>query len=296
MAIRNISDNDQPTYDLREIKRKAFQGIEQLRADVLNIDHRYQRPVGRRYVSRIAREFDARLFGIVTVSQRADGSYWILDGQHRVEALKKMGKGATMIPCEVLSGLTYQQEAHIFDKRNTNVKGMTAQDKFRGGLEANDDLYVRIAVTVSDAGFSVNVENSELTEGRIPGVGSLLSIEKEYRDGMLAETLGLIRATWGTEIGPRGTMISGVAMFISFYRDVWDRRRFITQLQKHTMEHIQRDARQIKDATGASPQQTVCAALVRRYNERLRQENKLPSLEEMRAINLMKRQEADRGN
>src|SRR5690554_1338293 len=125
MAIRNINDNDQPTYDLREIlrkKRDSVQGLEQIRVDQFNIDHSYQRPISPTMVNRIVKAFDSRLFGIVTASRRADGSYWVLDGQHRIAALIKMGKGNISVPCEVLTGLSMEDEARVFHLRNANKK------------------------------------------------------------------------------------------------------------------------------------------------------------------------------
>lgn len=288
--------DDKPPVNLREIRKpdnRQSLSFRKIRAGNLLVDRRYQRPVSQAMVNRIAKAFDPNLFGVITVSERDNGDMFILDGQHRVAAVIKIGGENTLLPCEVLTGKSYQDEAEIFHKRNADKKAMTAQDKFRGKLESGIDRAPEIFEIVVANGFMINLDDSELKGGKIPGVGSLIHVDTNYRGGHLNDVLELVRDTWGNDIGPRGSMISGLAMFLSFYRDVWDRKRFVSQLAKVTMERLHHDAADHKRATGISPDRSMCAVLVRRYNERILERNRLPSLEEMRAINMIK--EAQRG-
>ncbi len=103
MAMRNINDQ-RPNYDLQAVlnsgvqKQTPSQSFRKIKADDLNVDRGYQRAAGTSYINKIAREFDPALFGIITVAERDDGSYWILNGQHRVEAMRKMGNGHGTYP------------------------------------------------------------------------------------------------------------------------------------------------------------------------------------------------------
>lgn len=62
-------------------------------------------------VETIAKKFDLRLFGFLTVSKQSDTEFIVIDGMERWEALLRLG--ASGAPCFVLSGLTEKREAEI---------------------------------------------------------------------------------------------------------------------------------------------------------------------------------------
>lgn len=294
-------------YDLREILRKkhvdahlndprviaagevrAGQSFRKIKADDLGIDHRYQRPLSEASVNRIAKQFDPKLFGVVTVSERGDGTFWIVDGQHRVAAIRKMGNGQTEIPCEVLTSLSYEEEANVFHKRNAWKKTMTPQDKFRGALQSGDETAHRINETVSASGYAVNLETSELHGGKIPAIAALQYVDKQYREGHLLLTIGLIRDIWGTDTGPRGTLITGVAYFLSLYRDIASRRRFIERMSTQTMDHLYSEAKEYRSKTKVERDVAMCSVLVGYYNFKMHKENQLLDPITMAAVVKMK--------
>ena len=80
-----------------------------LSTGVLFSGQQYQRPVLERVVDRLVREWDPRLLTPLVVSFR-DGRYNLVDGQHRVCAMRKKnnGKDVTVL-CRVYRGMTYEQ-------------------------------------------------------------------------------------------------------------------------------------------------------------------------------------------
>lgn len=71
----------------------------------------YQRPVNSKEVERLIREWDDRLLDPIVVSFR-EGKYNVVDGQHRIAAMRLMNGGSgVMVNCKIYSGLTYEQEA-----------------------------------------------------------------------------------------------------------------------------------------------------------------------------------------
>lgn len=96
----------------------------------------YQRPVSSAHVAKIVREFDERLLGLPVLSVRDNGDCYVVDGQHRIEALRKLG--VTDVECQVLREADSQAEAHLFVKVNTTKKGLNGVDKFFGLLEAKN--------------------------------------------------------------------------------------------------------------------------------------------------------------
>lgn len=291
--LKNRSQNapSDPRVIAQKPSTTEAASLRQVPVGELQVDHTYQRPVSPTHVNRIAKGFDHSLFGIVTVSEREDGSLYILDGQHRAAALVKLGRGEMRIPCEVLTGLSLQEEAEIFHLRNSNKKTMSPQEKFRGALLSGDERAMEIERIVRNSGYEVNLDDSELRGGKIPAIAALRHVDKQYRDGHLAITLELIRDTWGTEVGPRGNLISGLAYFLFLYRDQVNRKRFINQLSQVNLDQLYREAKQHRLATGMQSIICVGSVLLRRYNYRLSEPNKMPPLEVMRAMNAMKEAE-----
>lgn len=284
MAVRN----QEPDTRLVEITRNDRPDLEYIRAGDLKVDHDGYQRKAKVLVGKIARNFNSRIFGVITVSRRANGQCYIIDGQHRVAAVVRMGNGATPVPCIVHEGLSYQDEALMFHLMNTQTQAMTPQDKMRGALESGDPIALDIREIVERVGFQLGLDDSALTGGRIPGIGALTKAHQQYKDGHLYESLRLIADTWGTSHGPRGTMIEGVSIFISFYREVWDRKRFITRLSICDPEMIVKKASETHRLLGVSTGEGVLYGLVDAYNNRTAKPNRIPRVEEIRAINKLK--------
>ena len=100
--------------------------------DELNLDH-YQRRTRYGKVKSIIKDFNPFLLGVILVSYR-DGKYNVVDGGHRVAALRQMG--AKTVMCQMVYGLTYEQEASLFLDFNCNRTGLTPNEKFAGAVEA----------------------------------------------------------------------------------------------------------------------------------------------------------------
>lgn len=96
----------------------------------------YQRALSSTHISKIVRDFDERLLGLPVVSIRDNGSVYVIDGQHRIAALEKLG--IAQVDCQVLRETTTQAEAEMFVKVNTTKKGLNGVDKFFALLEANN--------------------------------------------------------------------------------------------------------------------------------------------------------------
>ena len=69
----------------------------------------YQREVKPSKVNKMVKNFVPDIMGVGLVSFRG-GKFWGIDAQHRIETLKKLGY--TEILCQVLTGLTYEQECY----------------------------------------------------------------------------------------------------------------------------------------------------------------------------------------
>lgn len=89
----------------------------------------YQREIKPSKINKIVKNFVPDIMGVGLVSFRG-GEFWGIDAQHRIEALKKLGY--TEILCQVLTGLTYEQECYRFVLLNTGRTQLTANQVFHG--------------------------------------------------------------------------------------------------------------------------------------------------------------------
>ncbi len=126
-------------------------GIETLDVAALKVDPTYQRKVTTN-LKALVDAFDERKLGLIHVSRRADETLWIIDGQHRWEACRALGRKT--MRCEVYEGATVEDEAAIFDGLN-NTKSVDPFYKFRARVRAGAEAEVAIEQLFASRGQSI---------------------------------------------------------------------------------------------------------------------------------------------
>src|SRR5579859_4670450 len=121
---------------------------------LIGCDHRYQRPLSEDKVKKIAHDYDMGIAGAFDVAQRPDGSYWVIDGQHRLEAARR--KGESEVYCHVRQMADVALEAAFFYAKNSNVSSPKAIDKLRSSLMAGDPMALSLRALVEKCGFTLN--------------------------------------------------------------------------------------------------------------------------------------------
>ena len=79
---------------------------------------------------------------MLVVSHREDGTYSVLDGQHRLAALRRLGYAATN--CIVLEGMSIREEADYFRRQNENKQSLRIADTFNASVWAEDEESLQI--------------------------------------------------------------------------------------------------------------------------------------------------------
>lgn len=96
----------------------------------------YQREPSRQKVLTIRRDFSWAIFGTLTVSYR-DGTYWVVDGQHRLLAVMGL-ESVQEVPVVVVEAQDKGREAGLFLQVNTNRKPLTSIEKFSARVLSGD--------------------------------------------------------------------------------------------------------------------------------------------------------------
>jgi len=124
----------------------------------LSVDDSYQRSLESEnsvtLIRRIAQFWDWGLCQPVNVARRADGSLWIVDGQHRRAAANMRGDIAHL-PCVVQAFADIGREAAAFVALNKQRRALGAVDVFKAALAAGDEDAKAVMQLVTAARLSL---------------------------------------------------------------------------------------------------------------------------------------------
>lgn len=205
----------------------------QIAASDLKLAAEYQRELVPARVKALANELDLDSLGIVTVSQRRNGDYIVIDGQHRVAALEFHGLGEWKMKCNVLQGLSLEEEAKMFRRLN-NTRRPTIFDDYRAGLVEGDPECLAVQKIVTAAGLRLEKYKAD---GILACTSAVLKVYRMQgvKSGAetLRDTLELIKATWGTQATAlEGVVVQAVALVLAAYGDVIDKAVLTKKLAK----------------------------------------------------------------
>ena len=197
----------------RDIKRVY------LPISVMHVDHRYQRQADTRWVNTIARDFDPDLLGVFTVNWRIDNSFWLINGQHRLRALRAKEMHSAVVPCDLYDGLSLVEEAKLFTETQALTKRISVRDRWHARLAEQEPVTVAINAILTEFGLD---DVTNLPYGTIQSIFM-------HDPALLRWTLSATSATyrhldrvldrdeWNKSHG--ATLLSGFAQFKAVYGD-----------------------------------------------------------------------------
>lgn len=221
-----------------------------------------QRELRTHRVAHLVSSFDPEQIGNPTVNHR-DGVYYIVDGQHRIEAMKVVGWGDQAVQCWTYEGLSEAEEAETFLKLNDKLTVSTF-DKFKVGVQAG-----RIAE--SDVDRIVRFHGFHIAKGNAPGTvgcpGTLLKVYKTCGPGVLSRTLKVVSQGFG-DTGMDAFVIEGVALVLARYGGEIDEVRAVERFggARGGVAGLLNRAQTIRAKQGGQKSHCVAAAAVEIYN------------------------------
>ena len=220
----------------------------------------YQRTTNHAQVKNIVRNFDEAKLGTLTLSSR-DGKYSVVDGSHRLAALRALNYSHAL--CEILSGLTIQEEADYFRRQGQNKRALKPVDLFKAGIISGDEKCIRINDIIKANSFQIGFSNKDFYQ--IGAIDTLFAIADEYGFETLDYTLFLIANTWvGIPKASCGDSLLGVAEFIHSYGMVNLDKRLSASFHVIWYEYKEASARYSSKA-----REIFCRILVDYYNKGL---------------------------
>lgn len=243
----------------------------------------YQRDPEARWLNKHAGKYCPILVGRILVAQRADKSYWIVDGQQRTE-LARMS-GIDKVPCHVFQSDGPVMEATIFALQDEREK-LNCTELFQARLVSGDMESEEIVQIVARSGLNLQIEKSTTgipMWGRLNCLRAVQQTQKRYKN--LDETLRFITTVWnGQADAMRAEVVSGLSTFLHYYKDQYDPNDLHRKLGESTCLTVIRQAHQILAdfrGGGSGRSSAFVQALVDTYNKKKRQ-GKLLSFAQMK--------------
>lgn len=240
-------------------------------ADLHIDDAGYQRTPQSSWVKQLAAQIE-RIADVPfpVVSVRDDGSVWVLDGGHRITAISQKWGPETIVTCRAHYGLTYEQEARMFNVLNQELK-LKAYNTFHSLVLAGDDQAIAIAKSLSNVGLTYGPATN------MHMVGAVNALQAVQRRGVLDETLHTLVTAWGFQRAAwDGYLLNGMGMFIQRYPDA-DLSSLAQKLGKGgSPDTFIGNAKDYSKVVGVSIPRGIGFMLHRTYNTRRGASTQLP--------------------
>lgn len=250
----------------------------------LNVDHSYQRRPVPKWAKHIADNFDPDLFGVIWVNRRKDGTYWVIDGQQRITAVRDyLGWGDDqLVPCMLVQRDGAANEAKDFTGINTERRGVRPNDAFFARIVAKETTAVNVKNIIEELGLQVS------RSGGDGCVAALKACEYVYwgaRSGprggafpwLLRDALRCIVEAWGHErVGLSAPIIKAMGQILRLVPDI-EKIRLVTAMSKYPggPTGLIADSRSKSRMDRVSSPAALADLIVSYYNKGLRT-NKIP--------------------
>lgn len=223
-----------------------------------------QREFRKAHGDRIAADLDLNKLGYPIINHR-DGIYWVVDGQHRIYALKENGFGdKDVLDCEVYEGLTDAETADIFLGRDAR-KPIPLYDKFHVSCTAGRKRERDIQRAVEANGQKIGRNRSD----GISAVGALGTVYDRSGDVVLGQVVRAINVGFGGDpMAFDRAVIEGLGLVFNRYNGRTNEKDLGARLSdlRQGARELLRKAEAIRVRTGNQKKQCVAAAVVDIYN------------------------------
>ena len=239
----------------------------------------YQRTLNEKVVEKLVRCWDRMLMEPLVVSYR-DGKYYVIDGQHRIAALRVLFQDKdTLVPCIVHMGLTEADEAALFYKLAQSRRKLSCAQSVKALLKSGGDVEINEIQAMLDAkGFQWILNGRGAGNYKIRATRAVISSYHLLGRKSFPRLLFLLAKTWkGDSASLTAMMLTGTALFLKRYEAEINDHHFISRLKNVSPEIIIDEAKE--DKTTRRNDVRCARVLLLYYNKSVRAEsNKLNPL------------------
>lgn len=263
-----MSDSSPPDNAVTRNARLDWVPIKEMTVSALA-----QRDLNPGRVEHLRLRFDVEQIGTPTVSYR-DGRYYIIDGHHRIEAMRQLGWEDQQVQCWILDGLEEIDEAERFLSLN-DVLSVPALPRFKVAVVAGRPEEVEVDAIVRSADLVVTRDK---VPGAVSAVSTLLKVYNRSGSAVLRRTLEIIRDAYGDE-GFEAPVIDGISLVCQRYNGQVDDDSTTKALRvaHGGVAGLLNRAEHLRRTTGNAKGHCVAAAAVDILNRTAPRGDKLPN-------------------
>lgn len=226
-----------------------------------------QRRLRPERVDYLLSKLDIEKLGYIVVNSRG-GFFYVIDGQHRVEMLKRwLGDGweNQQIECRCYFNMSEKQEADMFLALNDGLS-VRAFDKFKVGVTAGQSNEIAIKKAVEGEGLTIS---DEKIAGAISCVGTLRRVFRRSDAPTLARALRLAHESFG-DPGLGSAVIDGFGYLVQRYDSLIGDKDVVERLSsmRGGVGALITRAEVLRKQTGTQLSQCIAAAIVDKLNEK----------------------------
>ncbi|MDR7101502.1 DUF6551 family protein [Croceicoccus sp. BE223] len=195
--------------------------LENCRLGDLKVDAAYQRSIdnasSKALIRKIAMHWDWALFHPLAVARRADGSLWVVDGQHRLEAARAR-RDLYDLPCVVSSYDSRADEAASFVAMNVQRRALSKIDLFKAAVAAGDQEATGIVSAIEAAGLSVAPHQNYVSwkPGMVSNIGGIEASWRRHSEDVTRLALRVLADAWrGSVLRYAGSLFPGIAAVVA---------------------------------------------------------------------------------
>lgn len=241
--------------------------MEWLRADTIR-PWKHQRDLSKAAAVKIARDFDPDTLGTLTITRR-DGVNYLLDGQHRLVAIKDvLGWGEQNVPCVVYEGLTDQQEAKLFTAQAIGMRrSLPPLHSLYVDYHAGVDHAQQLVATVERCGLRMGWKGNSKTSNSLSAARALLFVAERYGQHRLQVVLEILRDSLGPSSRAYSSdFIRGLIAFHVRFADRYSKADLIERLRATGIAGLARMGAEQQAANGGARDVCTGRAILKVYD------------------------------
>lgn len=188
-----------------------------------------QRALDSGRAKRMSENLVPSALGTVLLSERVDGSLWVVDGQHRLAACRLAG--VTHVRAEIHEGLDVAGEATLFMLKNREGVKPNILDECKVGFNAGLPLFVDVHNTLDKFGLKLGPAPST---NIIAAAAGVVRVVNAGGPELLERTLSVIVNAWpnGSKERWDGLLIGAVSSFLEKHGEQVDDEELSKRLGK----------------------------------------------------------------
>lgn len=175
-----------------------------------SVDPSYQRTLesraSQKVIDRIAESFCWRFFGVVTAAEKTETAWVLIDGQHRVEAARRIG--IEVVPALIVPAPTRDEQAQVFLAVNRQRVAINHFAMHYASVAAGEQIAVDTQALADQAGIEIPrypIPKASIKPGQTMALGT---IKAASASGKGTRAVILVGQAWRTKLGgiPAGVL------------------------------------------------------------------------------------------